>query len=1189
MALKRIEINGFKSFADKTDIVLSPGLTVVVGPNGSGKSNVADAIRWVLGEQSPRSLRGAKMEDVIFAGSDRRKPVGMAEVSITLNNEKGLLPVDFREVTVTRRVFRSGDSDYLLNRSPCRLKDLQELFADTGLGREGISIIGQGKVDEVLSSRPEERRAIIEEAAGIVRYRNRKREAAKKLEETQQHITRLDDIIGELEQQLDSIREQAEKARRYKKIDSELKQLELGLLVLDFAEITEKTSTTRLELEKLSRSLWEKEAQLATVEGVEAAAALKARQAEEALTAARQKAHLHSEQVLSLQGQINVVRERLKGLQNQLQIVTKEMSLSTSALEDMGRRQKEQTLRREHVLAELESVRREVEERLSKGKASREEVTASEAEIQQMRQQMFSLAQELTTLRAQLHEVEINHTRIETQSHRLDDEVSRTDSRTRELMEGIANCRTKTDDAQSLWERVRQELTSSEQEKSQLQGQHTELEHGLTQTMRRWQEVSARRKALDSMDKNHEGFALGVREILSQLKAGNGQMKGIHGVFSDLIQVPSGLEVALEVALGGAMQNIVVEDDDAARRGVEHLKACRKGRATFLPLRSLQVYGGPGRDVLNMAGVIGCAADLVQCDAAYMPAVRFLLGRTLVMEDLPGALRLAKQTRYHWRIVTLEGEILQPGGSVTGGSLNQKGGGQTFLRRREMAMLEEEEKSLGTAISSFKQQREELAEQISRLSMQIQELNRRILTVEAEKNSLEMEAVRLQRAVEQDQGLVEKHRQEQKLLQEELVKMAGQKELLQEKLSAAEAENQELESTVNQKLEALSQLRIVGETDREELNRWQMTGARLEEELKGLEQAILSIEEETSRIEREAKEKEERSQSTSEEIADCEKEITELERNLACRMVEEAEVQQEVSLCRQLQEETASELQNKLEERKHLTGEITPLREKVHQLEVQLARLEAEANTITQRLAEQWELTPEQATEKGIAPQDRRASQKEMNQYKNLLREMGAVNLLAIEEEQRLEERLSFLQHQFEDLQTAKGTLEQVIQEMEEIMIRRFGQAFAEINSKFRQVFTDLFRGGSAELVLSDPNDLLTTGVDILAQPPGKKLVNLSLLSGGERALTAIALLFSLLQVRPSPFCVLDEIEAALDEANVARFARYLRSLTEQSQFIVISHRKGTMESADFLYGVTMEEAGVSKLISVRMTESAAM
>ncbi|ABZ84729.1 chromosome partition protein smc, putative [Heliomicrobium modesticaldum Ice1] len=1183
MVLKRIELNGFKSFADKTEILLSPGLTVVVGPNGSGKSNVADAIRWVLGEQSPRSLRGSKMEDVIFAGSDRRKPVGMAEVSLTLDNEKGMLPVDYREVTVTRRVFRSGESDYLLNRSPCRLRDLQELFSDTGLGREGISIIGQGRVDEVLSSRPEERRALIEEAAGIVRYRNRKREAVKKLEETEQHLIRLGDIIGELQQQLAAISSQAELARRYQTLEVERKEVELGLLVVDWEEMTATMEKTRRELDRFSALLWEKEAQLATLEGAEADAALAARQVEEALTATRQEAHRRTEGVIALQGRLNVVRERIKGLAAQLQLLTKEQEQSRLALAELRNREGEQRERRRLVAEELMASQQAVDARLLRNAAAREAVTAVEKEIADLRRRLFDSAQALARLRTQLHEADLRVARQEAQVRRLEGERERSRSRASELVGEADRLRREAAARERQRADKQAERDADAAEMAQWRGQFNELEHRLSQTMRRWQEVSARRKAIEAMEKTYEGFASGVREVLAQVKAGNPQLQGIIGVFSDLIEVPPGLETAIDVALGGGMQNIVAEDDQAARGAIEHLKRTRKGRATFLPLKSLQVYGGPGRDVLNQPGVIGCAADLVRSATAHMPAVRFLLGRTLVMENLPGALQFARQTRYQWRIVTLEGDLLQPGGSVTGGSQGQRGG-QTFLRRRELALLAEEEQTLGLAISDLKQQREEAAEQIGRLEGRIQAQERSIAHLDAEKAANAADLARLQREMEQEARQISGIEGELAILQDDLASLMAEKARLQDEMVAAETEAENLETAMSERQGELERLRAAGEDDREDLTRWQLALARQEEEIRGIDQSLAALHTEIGKSEKEIGEKEERCRMANGEMVACAEEQIYMEKELAAAVAEEACALEQVRLRQEEQAEADRGYKETMERRKAVAAEVQPLREKVHQLEVQLARLDAEKDTLTQRLAEQWDLSPEQARERGRRPEDRRAAQKRLNQLRALQKDMGPVNLLAIEEEERLQERAQFLSRQHEDLMAAKGTLEQVIAEIEGIMVRRFSQAFEEINSRFGEVFADLFQGGRAELVLTAPGDLLTTGVDILAQPPGKKLVNLSLLSGGERALTAIALLFALLQFRPSPFCVLDEIEAALDEANVARFGRYLQRLSEKSQFIVISHRKGTMESADYLYGVTMQEAGVSKLISVRMT-----
>ncbi|MDD2420595.1 MAG: chromosome segregation protein SMC [Heliobacteriaceae bacterium] len=1184
MVLKRIELNGFKSFADKTEILLSSGVTVVVGPNGSGKSNIADAVRWVLGEQSLRSLRGNKMEDVIFAGSDGRKPVGMAEVSITLDNALATLPVDYREVTLTRRVFRSGDSDYLLNRRPCRLKDFHELFADTGLGREGISIIGQGRVDEVLAARPEDRRALVEEAAGIVRYRNRKREATKKLEETQQAICRLGDLIQELEDRQKPLKAQAAAACRYQELQAEAKRWELGLLLLDWDVLTKKITRTRLDIAAICGELKAAEEQLNSLTTAEQAQSLVAAQAEDALAAARSAVQKEKERELTISGQLNVVRERREGLTTRVDLLTNQVEAATAALAGVAGRENERQLRYKTVAVELAVARREVVGRAEQGDLSREAIRQTEARIQELRQHLFDSAQQVAKLRTKIHEVEVKITRQETGIKRLTDEVTQTATRVAALEAEKAAGHKREETEQRELARIQAEQADVAAAKQRAVGTMVDLEDQLTQIMRRWQEVSARRKALETMVKNYQGYGAGVREVLGQIAAGNPQLTGVYGVVGELVEVPRGLETALAVALGGGLQNIVVADDAAAQRAIEHLKVTQKGRATFLPLKSLQVALGPGREILAQPGVVGCAADLVTYATKYDQAIRFLLGRTVVVENLKVAFMLAKRTGYRWRLVTLGGELLQPGGSVAGGSLNHQGG-QVFLRRRELAILGEEEAGLGAVITGLKQQREEVAEEQARLEEQLVILAKRISELSFTKAGRDAEIARIEQMITQEQLRITGHTSELALLDEDRDHLVGERETLRQELQTEERNQLATEQELAARQDELACLRLSGEASRDELAGWQQQLARLEEEARGLAAGGSALEQEHTRLAAELATKEVGLRAAQAEVLECSVEIDRLEEEYTTAQRTLVAGQKELTGCREKMDAAGEKLRGLVAARQKAAEQVSGLRTRFHQLEITQARLDTEAKTLEDRFAT-WELTPSQATAQFDFPVERQAAQVALQEARQEMLALGPVNLLAIEEAAQLAERLMFLQGQHQDLLAAQEKLGQVIREIEAIMIRRFNAAFAAINTHFRDIFGSLFQGGQAELVLTDPASLLTTGVDIVAQPPGKKPVNLSLLSGGERALTAIALLFALLEVRPSPFCVLDEIEAALDDANVERFARYLQLLAGKSQIIMISHRKRTMEAADYLYGVTMEEAGVSKMVSVRLTDN---
>ncbi|WP_170270087.1 chromosome segregation protein SMC [Heliorestis acidaminivorans] len=1185
MVLKRIELNGFKSFADKTEILLSPGVTVIVGPNGSGKSNVSDAIRWVLGEQSARSLRGSKMEDIIFAGSERRKPVGMAEVSIHVDNDQGLLPLDYREVLVTRRVYRSGESDFLLNRSTCRLRDIHELFADTGLGREGISIIGQGRVDEVLSSRPEDRRTFIEEAAGIVKYRNRKNEALKKMEDTQNHIIRVEDIIDELEKQYLAMTEQAAKARLYQELEKKINQLEQRVALTDYKEVKIKKAQLQQSYQKQQEGLLGKESAFVKFEQEESTLSLQLKKAEEALSTIRQEKQAQSEQLLKLKNELALLEERSKGLKAQKEMLQKELSQNQETLTEILRREENDLAKESKVNKRLQTLDHELKDQQKLGESSRAQVFQIEQKITEVTLRAQKRDEEAEVIQRQLHEIEIALTRQEEQSKTLEESISFSLARMAEWEEEYSRCQEEQEKVVQKAKRLEEEAKQTKEKLTAIQIKGEDIENKLTETMRRWQEISARIKALEHMERSYEGFNKGVKEIMTEAKKHQSSLQGICGLISELIEVPLGLEIAYQVALGSSMQNIVVEDDRSAQIAIEFLKKYKKGRATFLPLKSLQVYTGPGKEFLQEPGVIGCAADLIQFDKRYDKAVRFLLGRTLIFEDLTRALAFARQKKSNYKLVTLDGEILQPGGTVTGGTLSPQGG-QTFLRRRELTMLKEEERKLSLVIASLKQSREEVREEQQKTAEQSMQLEKDLTALQFDRSSKDAEMLGLQKSLARERQQIEERLKEQGNCQETMTRLYSDRNRLEGKIKNLFSLKKELEQTYQELKKQIEELRKKGDDENKVLTERQLERARLEEEQKSLAVSLQILRESKAKLHEEAEQKKEKDQEWAELLCNYEKRAQELEAKVFQGILQEETLVEQTKQCQQVYDSLREEVEVLLNKKKPLLAEITALNKELHQIEIALTKVETEEKALLLKFQEKWAITDEavmtQAEEDEI---DRKAYQKEIATAKISLKELGTVNMLAIEEEKNLQERISFLHQQHEDLKAAQDSLEQVITEIEEIMIQRFGQAFDEINEHFRYTFSELFQGGQAELILTDPDNLLETGIDMVAQPPGKKRVPLSLLSGGERALTAIALLFALLKTRPSPFCVLDEIEAALDEANVSRFANYLKKLSQKSQFIVISHRKGTMEAADYLYGVTMEEGGVSKLISVKMTD----
>jgi chromosome segregation protein len=1184
--LKRLEIHGFKSFADKVVLDFREGVSVVVGPNGSGKSNISDAIRWVLGEQSAKSLRGAKMEDIIFAGSVKRRAVGMAEVSLTLDNSTGIFPVDFVEITVTRRVFRSGESEYLINKSPCRLKDVHELFMDTGIGREGFSIIGQGRVEEILSSKPEDRRNLIEEAAGVTKYRNRKREATRKLDETENNLVRLADIIGELEAQLAPLEEQAEKARHYQGLKQELDELELDLYVHDIEDLGGKLAGCKQQISVTQQNMVSMETQLRVTEAETAELKLSLQELDEQIYLGQTNCHNLSSQIQQLESELKLCDERSGAIaeqQHRLQVEAGDAKQKNAALQAEFAAEEAKVRILQHTRKELESQLRDKEAQLAKFSV---ELGSAESNIENLKNEVFEVLSqsakynnELTALNQQ--EDNLSHRKQVLDSQKL--------ARDKEQAQVTSLLKEVTTELGGLRDQVNQlvlSLSKFKVQQEQLSVKRRELQTSTAGVKDKLHAASSRLKVLSDMQKDFEGYNRGVKEILQA--ASRGTLKGICGVVAELINVPARLETALEVVLGGSLQNVVSVAERDAKQAISFLKNNHYGRATFLPLDTLQPSNRSFEGkVLKAPGVLGVAADLVEYEPRYKPVVEYLLGRTLVVENLEQATQVAKLGGYKLRIVTLEGEQLSPGGSMTGGSL-QRRSSSLLGRHREIAELEDKVSVLRREFEQQNQQERELLEQQDSLLSQqsttqaaLKELELSVATLDTRRANLTQDNERAKREV----GHV--------LLElEQLLDEADRFEAGRQKLNVLKAESQAAYDELSKQLaQTQDKFRDQG-TARERLvtsiTELKIKVASLEQEEKGLQTALeryYQQKEEYQAVLANRQREHEHLEQRKEEIA---REVLRLRENLSNLVNSEARAQENSLALRDQRQDMLAALESKETGEKNLRQQLQVLQETLHSTQVREARLDTEVNTALNRLQESLQLSLEEAKTRSKPVVNRRDVVIRVNRVKSEIGNLGSVNLGAVEEFDRVQERYSFLFVQQEDLQQAKASLFNVIAEMDRIMVERFGKAFALIKERFGDVFVELFGGGHAELQLTDPENLLETGVEIIAQPPGKKTQHLSLLSGGEKALTAIALLFAILQIKPSPFCVLDEIEAALDEANVSRFATYLKDLCSLTQFIVISHRKGTMEVADVLYGVTMEENGISKLYSVRMAENEA-
>lgn len=1187
MFLKRIELSGFKSFADRTELEFVQGITAVVGPNGSGKSNISDGIRWVLGEQSARSLRGGKMEDIIFAGSDGRKAVNYGEVSLTLDNTDQALSLDFNEVTVTRRVHRSGDSEYLINKQPCRLKDITELFMDTGIGKEAYSIIGQGRIEEILSTKSEDRRGIFEEASGIVKYKSRKRETEKKLQETEQNLLRIHDLVVELEDQIEPLRMQSEKAIRFKELKEQLKSNEIAMYVYQIEQIYASWTDTNAKLEKLKQEQLE----LSTVVGQHDAHLEKhrweTRRLEEEIERLQQHLLQLSEDFEKCEGQGEVLKERKKNYgANQAQL------RQTISQQEQRMLEKEMDLSR--FQEKIAAISSELIQFQAKLKAEEDRLLGvsggiSSSEEDRLKGELLETLNEMANARNEVRYAEQQTEGLSKRLDRLGDEHRKwkeqqqsITERKKDLEERLEAVVGQIADVRNRYLELSQSLKSK-----QILSEETQS------TVRKWEQkldaMTSRRDTMREMANDYDGFMHGVKEVLKAKDRGD--LRGIKGAVAELVKVPVTVEVAMETALGGALQHVVVDSEANGREAIAFLKRRQLGRATFLPLdviRGRSIPEGEKRAIEGMEGFIGIGVDLVHFDETYRQIVGSLLGNVIIASQLDIANRIAAKVQYRYRVVTLEGDVVNPGGSMTGGS-QQKKATNLLSRQRQIEEMDKEIMDSERQLVLLRTKADTVRKEITAETHTLEELRQKGETLRIEEQQIRAGLQPLEHESRQVAEQLALYSQDGDALDTERRDLDGRKTAA---LAALER-LQEQEAIVQQAIREAELARKAGELAKEELQT-QLTDLKIK--VASQSQEKQSLQEQERRFKQELDELKNELELNRRLLAQLEQDMANHDQETIQQIEQLNDLKLKKQQCTEqldLKRAERAEWQAKLEFEENKTKEqrmqLRQVEEQMHQMEVRVTRLDVELETLLKKLADDYELSFELAKQRYPVPEDVLGAQNLVRELKRDIAILGDVNLGAVEEFQRVNERFQFLSEQKNDLVEAKTTLYQVIREMDEEMSKRFRTTFDAIRSHFVVVFAKLFGGGRADLILSEPDNLLDTGIEIVAQPPGKKLQNLQLLSGGERALTAIALLFSIIRVKPVPFCVLDEVEAALDEANVARFAEYLREFSQQTQFIVVTHRKGTMEEADVLYGVTMEEGGVSKLVSVRLEEDEAI
>jgi len=1181
MFLKRLEVIGFKSFAERIGIDFVPGVTAVVGPNGSGKSNVTDAIRWVLGEQSAKSLRGAKMEDVIFAGSDSRKPLNFAEVTLVLDNTDEQLAFSYTEVSVTRRVYRSGDSEYLLNNQQCRLKDITDLFMDSGLGKEAFSIISQGRVDEILNSRPDDRRAIFEEAAGVLKYKIRKKKAEHKLVETDENLYRVLDILHELDNRLEPLEMQASNARDYVQMSTELKDFDIAILVHDFNNCAQSLHALKAEFTELSATEQKQAQNIATIEKQTTNIRKLLTEFDKYLDTAQAELVAATMEVERWDGRKALMAEKRQNASNQLQQLQGALQEAKAEVETLlvqEQDKKEQFSEKQQAVLTLKQSIKQLEQSLNRS------VTEIEQEIEESKNRYIDSLNEEATIKNELKNIDQQLTQHKAMAARMSDQTNEIGQ---ELMQIVAEkdklLAAYTTTMNNLQEKLEQHDALQQQLKKS-NASFTDKQEMLYKAYQHQQQLKARKDTLAELEADFSGFFQGVKEVL--LARDKGELQGIEGAVAELIQVEGKFSQAIETALGAASQHIVTTNERHAQQAIHWLKQKRAGRATFLPktvMKSRKINIATIQLATEHPAFIQMADGLVTFNEANRTIVENLLGNVIVAANLEGASQIARLCGFRYRVVTLDGDIVNAGGSLTGGASKQQS--SLFSRKAELEDLIVKLESLHASIYSAEQavavEKAKLAtlrEQVEQRKLEGEQLRKdemqqagRIRELEAIEKSL---SARVSFASTETQDV--KTREEALLTQ---------KQMATERLHALAAELIDINHTVEQ----LTKVKLQGETEKDVL-REQLAEKR--SQLAVMQEQMSQVQIATAEIALQLNKAQQKVENISQEIAW-------LQSDASTNHLSDEEIDEQVVQWKATRDTLQATISQKKEDKTKQQQELATLEEQLKEVqrihkgyleairanELKRHRLEFEMDNFQQQLEENYQLTIEEAKAEALIVEDEEHVRRRVKLLKKSIEELGPVNISAIEEYERVLERHTFLTEQREDLLAAQETLHEAIKEMDEEMTLRFSETFYAIREQFKHVFRELFGGGQADLVLIDPQNLLETGIEIVAQPPGKKLQNLSLLSGGERALTAIALLFSILNIRPVPFCILDEVEAALDEANVVRYSQYLKKFSHDTQFIVITHRKGTMEGADVLYGITMQESGVSKLVSVKLED----
>lgn len=1184
MKLKKLELYGFKSFAQRTEIVFDEGITGIVGPNGSGKSNIGDAVRWVLGEQSAKTLRGASMSDVIFNGTQKRKPLSYCEVSLVFDNDDHALAMEAAEVMVTRRVYRNGESEYYLNRTACRLKDVVDLFRDTGIGKEGYSIIGQGRIDEILSRKSEDRRQVFEEAAGIVKFKARKEEADKKLQRTLENLERVDDILDELTKRLKPLEEQSRNARVYLELSTELKDLDLNLFLIRSDRARARLSELESELLTVQTILADTESNLTDKTTRRDETQNRIDQLEEAITKARTELMECAEHVHESQKKLSALQSRRETRSENRQRIVREQEEAQERLAEIEKdhvRIQADVEKQHSLIADAEQILRATQEAAEKAQAKEKEADAAlEAQKAAVIDQMNRLSDvrndktRLNTMQAQM---ETRLTEIEESSGALQEQEAA-------LREALTAVEKQMETENQHQQQCQEKLAQARQASDEADTAYANLRADVEKQSADMQAAASRHNVLTEMTRDMEGYNMAVRRAMTYAKQRG--LTGVKGVLAQLMTVPQAYETAIDMALGAAQQNIVTDTEETAKELINYLRQNRLGRATFLPMSAIRgktLYGNE-RNALKLPGCLGVASELVQCAPEYRGIVENLLGRTVIADNLDHGIPIMRAGNHAFRLVTLEGDVMHSGGSMTGGSAQSKVS-NLLSRERELkeltAKLQTGRAELDKCRQELTQRQQTAQEKRQKVSDAVNALHQQEIAVAREQARRESVFAdlntHLQRMQETEQARVQLH--------QSLEDIRQQLETIEHQRTGAQGDQSAMEQKTIEMQNALVKARAEASAENDRLMVRTLQLSDLRHGLSDLERDEAHAQQDQAQILREQERREQLLHEMDELDAIDENGMKREEAESARRQKEQLRQESAAQAIEQRRSQAQSDLRDILSDMENLHEAYNRDSEKLHKTELAKARIEGDQKNLQNRIWDTYKLTYAGAEEFRRTPFDEKESDRRAAELQGQIRALGTVNVGAVEEYAETKARVDDLTAQQQDLKRAEMDLRELIERLLIQMRSTFVENFSKMQGYFAETFTRLFGGGHAELKLMDPDDPLNCGIEVNAQPPGKKLQLLSLLSGGERALTAIAILFAMLKLKPTPFCILDEIEAALDDANIGYYADYLQEYSKGTQFIVVTHRKGTMERCNSLFGVAMEEQGVSRMVSVSLQD----